>query len=240
MYIYVLVEEKEEYYREGAGSNSGRIKAHIEEASGERCLIVPFEEFDMKAVKELNPRAITMSGFGNHWQTYRVESFLGMDEVLHNADIPIICFCGSHQLLAYSFNKDLKNTALLEDEPMRKMVPEEDLPRRGKNSPRFDVSDYYIADGFFPVRKIKDDPLFAGLPDIMYMRCAHYCEVKQLPKDFEILASTGHCKIEAMKHTSRPLYGTQFHPELYAEPFFDGKKLLENFAAIVDAFWSDK
>ena len=39
-----------------------------------------------------------------------------------------------------------------------------------------------------------------------------------------------------MRHRTRPLYGTQFHPEAYAEPFLHGKKLLASFAAIVDQF----
>ena len=72
------------------------------------------------------------------------------------------------------------------------------------------------------------------------MRCSHYCEVKKLPKGFELLASSDHCRIEAMRHKHKPLYGTQFHPEAYDEPFLHGKRLLENFAAIVDEFWQSR
>jgi GMP synthase (glutamine-hydrolysing) len=53
---------------------------------------------------------------------------------------------------------------------------------------------------------------------------------------FVLLASGDHCRIEAMRHRTRPLYGTQFHPEACAEPFLHGKRLLANFAAIVDHF----
>ena len=35
---------------------------------------------------------------------------------------------------------------------------------------------------------------------------------------------------------TQPLYGTQFHPQNYAEPFLDGKRLLANFAAITRQF----
>jgi len=85
MYIYVTVQEKDTYYRDGP---AGRVKARLEQASGERCLIVPYQEFDMAAVNRLNPRALAMSGFGGHFQSRQVEWFLGMDEVLHNADLP--------------------------------------------------------------------------------------------------------------------------------------------------------
>ena len=237
MYVFVRVQDKDSYYADGPDAHAARVKARLEQASGERCLIVPYQEFNLAVVEELKPRAIAMSGFGNHFQSYKVEWFLGMDEVLHRADLPILCFCGSHQLLGFSFNKDLRRTALLEDEPMRKLGPDEDLPRRAMGSPEYDLSEYFVADGFYPIQQVKDDPLFEGLPQTMTMRCSHYCEIKQLPPGFELLATSKHCQIEAMRHTDRPLYGTQFHPEAYETPFFDGRCLLENFAGIVDQFW---
>jgi len=236
MYVYVRVEEPESYY--GTGPES-RVKARLEQASGERCLIVPYREFDMALVNELKPRAIAMSGFGGHFQSRQVEWFYGMDEVLHQANVPILCFCGSHQLLGFSFNTDLRRVQQLQDEPMRRLGPEEDLPRRAQGSPDYDLSDFFVGDGFYPIKRVKGDRLFAGLPQTMMMRCAHYCEVKRLPPDFELLASSGHCHIEAMRHVEWPLYGTQFHPEAYEAPFFDGRHLLENFARIVDDFWRE-
>jgi GMP synthase-like glutamine amidotransferase len=229
--------EKESYYTNGP---DGRVKARLEEASGERCLVVPYQEFDMSVVRELKPRAIAMSGFGGHFQQREVEWFWGMDEVLHQAEVPMICFCGSHQVLGFAFNRDLRHTERLYDEPMRKIGPEEDLPRRPHQSPGVDLSGYYVADGFFPIWRVKDDPLFRGLPEVMTMRCAHYCKVQQLPPGFELLARSGHCAIETMRHKSRPLYGTQFHPEHYEAPFFDGRTVLSNFAEIVRDYWQSR
>ena len=237
MYLYVAGPGTRELLRRRAG---GRVKARLEQASGERCLIVPYQEFDMAVVTELRPRAIAMSGFGGHFQQRKVEWFLGMNEVLHQADLPILCFCGSHQVLGFCFNQDLTQTALLEDEPMRRIGPEEDLPRRARQSPDVDLSAFFVADGFYPIWRVKDDPLFRGLPEVMTMRCAHYCEVKRLPPEFELLASSKHCAIEAMRHRQRPLYGTQFHPEAYEAPFFEGRTLLENFCQIVRDFWDTR
>ena len=62
-------------------------------------MIVPYQEFDMALVQDLKLRAIVMSGFGGHFQSRKVEWFLGIDDVLHKADLPILCFCGSHQVL---------------------------------------------------------------------------------------------------------------------------------------------
>jgi len=231
MYLYVEVNEKDNYYANGPWG--ARVKARLEEASGERCLIVPYQEFDLRVVEELRPRAIAMSGFGGHWQDRKVEWFYGMDEVLHQADLPIIAFCGSHQLLGFSFTRNLHQTGVLSDEPMRKLEEGEDLPRRALS----DIGDYFLAEGFYPITRVKDDPLFADLPERMLMRCSHYCEVKQLPPDFELLATSGHCRIEAMRHRTRLLYGTQFHPEAFESPYLDGKPLLRNFARIVADFW---
>jgi GMP synthase-like glutamine amidotransferase len=235
MYIYVSVIEREKYYRGGYNAVSA---VRIEAAAGEPCLVVPYQSFNLSLVDELRPRAIVMSGFGTHFQDMPVESFWGMDEVLHRAEFPILCICGSHQLLAFSYNRDLHDTPRLYDEPVRLLDAGEDFPRQALlATPQNDTADYYVASGFFPIRRVKDDPLFDGLPPAMTMRCAHYCEVKRLPPGFEVLACSGHSPIEAMRHVDRPLYGVQFHPEKYEAPWLDGKRLLENFAAIVCDFW---
>jgi GMP synthase (glutamine-hydrolysing) len=83
--------------------------------------------------------------------------------------------------------------------------------------------------GFMKVRVVKQDPLFAGLGKEMVVRQFHAWEVTELPAEFEILASTKECKIEAIKHKEKILYGTQFHAELYDEKHPDGRKILENF-----------
>ena len=113
----------------------------------------------------------------------KVSWFLGMDEVFHKAEIPILCFCGSHQILGFSFNRDLKRVKRLKDEPMKKLGPGEDLPRQPVEDPRFFCR--FMAAGFFPITRVKADPIFKGLPRTMIMRCSHYCEVKKLPKGFE-------------------------------------------------------
>jgi GMP synthase-like glutamine amidotransferase len=162
-----------------------------------------------------------------------------MNEVMHQADVPMLCICGSHQLLAFAYNRDLTRTPRLYDEPIRKLAPDEDFPRQPLlYTPAEEIANYFVASGFFPIHKVQDDPLFAGLPNPMMMRCAHYCEVKQLPAGFELLASSKHSQIEAMRHATRPVYGVEFHPEKYEGPWLDGRKLLENFAEIVRQFWS--
>ena len=240
MYIYVVVLDQDVYERDGPGFFFSRFKSRIEQASGEPCLTVFYRQFNLSLLNELQPRAVVMSGFGRRFQDYQVEWFLGMAEVMHKADLPMLCICGSHQLLGFTFNQDLRQTAHLEDEPMRLLGYDEDLPHQTAEGACSDLSPYYLAKGFFPIRRVKSDPLFAGLPGVMMMHCWHYCEVKRLPAGFEILASSNHCRIESMRHVSRPLYGIQFHAEAYEAPYHDGRQLLANFFQIAQDFWRSR
>ncbi|RLG94482.1 hypothetical protein DRO37_05455 [Candidatus Bathyarchaeota archaeon] len=68
---------------------------------------------------------------------------------------------------------------------------------------------------YLPVKVLKrDDPLFEGLNGTIIVDEGHYCEIKWLPAEFELLASTDECIIQAMRHKSRPLYGVQFPPNI--------------------------
>lgn len=51
------------------------------------------------------------------------------------------------------------------------------------------------------------------------------------------LGGTGSCEIQAMRHSERPVYGTQFHPEAWSDYYQDGKHFMENsfrIAGIID------
>ncbi|MCK4365379.1 MAG: gamma-glutamyl-gamma-aminobutyrate hydrolase family protein, partial [Thermoplasmatales archaeon] len=54
---------------------------------------------------------------------------------------------------------------------------------------------------------IKKDVLFDGVPGNAIVWLSHNDEVSILPKDFEVLASSESCKIQAMKHKNKPIYG---------------------------------
>jgi len=235
MYLYVRIIEKEDYYKGENAEFNYRVKLKLEEASGERCLIVPFEEFNMDALKDLQPRAVAISGFAKSFQFFDIKSFLGIDEFFHNSNIPTIAFCGGHQLMGFSFNQNLRKTERLYDQGMKKLEPHEDGAVY-----QFGTERWYNTSDIHQITKVKEDPLFDGLPDSMLLPCYHYCEIKKLPDGFDILASSAHCKIEAVKHKTRPLYGTQFHPESYNDRNQDGRIILENFAKITDNFWQGK
>ena len=79
---------------------------------------------------------------------------------------------------------------------------------------------------------MKRDPLFKGLRS-GFMACEyHRCQVEKLPKDFVLLASTGGTGVQAYRHKTRPIYGTQFHPENWTDYYPAGKRVIENFFRI--------
>jgi GMP synthase (glutamine-hydrolysing) len=70
--------------------------------------------------------------------------------------------------------------------------------------------------------------LFAGMPEDAVVWMSHGDQVAlDAGSSFVQLASTETCPIAAVKHTSRPVYGLQFHPEVSHTPH--GSLILHNF-----------
>ena len=78
----------------------------------------------------------------------------------------------------------------------------------------------------------KEDEIFAGLPKQFNVWESHNDEVKVLPPQFEVLARTDACPIEAVKMKDRPFYGLQFHPEV--ENTEHGEDIFKNFLKVVE------
>ena len=92
-----------------------------------------------------------------------------------------------------------------------------------------DNAGFFVEQGFYPIQILKPDPLFAELPDSFVVRESHTCEIKQVPAEFELIATNENCRVQAMKHRSRPLWGTQFHPEAWQDEYPQGRQVLVNF-----------
>jgi GMP synthase-like glutamine amidotransferase len=84
-------------------------------------------------------------------------------------------------------------------------------------------------DGYYMVKLSKKDELFEGLSDKFLVRESHEEMVAKIPYDFELLAESPNCPVEAIKHMVYPIYGVQFHPERYDDKHPAGQMILENF-----------
>jgi GMP synthase (glutamine-hydrolysing) len=72
-----------------------------------------------------------------------------------------------------------------------------------------------------------NNELFAGLPGKFEVWMSHGDQISQIAADFQSLAATETCPFAAVKHTTLPLYGLQFHPEVTHTP--RGQEILGNF-----------
>ncbi|MBC7114037.1 MAG: GMP synthase subunit A [Archaeoglobi archaeon] len=64
------------------------------------------------------------------------------------------------------------------------------------------------------VEILEEDDIFRGLPKYIRTWASHSDEVAVLPENFEILARSEICEIEAMRHRDKDIFGIQWHPEV--------------------------
>ena len=78
----------------------------------------------------------------------------------------------------------------------------------------------------------KQDEIFEGVPEKSIVWLSHNDEVTKIPLDFDLLASSENCKIQAMKHKEKLYYGLQFHPEVEHTEY--GEQIFKNFVKICE------
>jgi len=75
------------------------------------------------------------------------------------------------------------------------------------------------------------DMLLKGMPKQFSAWVSHFDEVKTLPDGFESLAHSSVCKVEAMRHKTKPIFGVQFHPEVWHTE--NGERIYSNFLSLI-------
>jgi GMP synthase (glutamine-hydrolysing) len=79
---------------------------------------------------------------------------------------------------------------------------------------------------------LKKDRIFNDVPEKSIVWLSHNDEVTKLPSSFICLAESESCKIQAMKHKTKPFYGLQFHPEVEHTEY--GELIFQNFIKICE------
>jgi len=72
-----------------------------------------------------------------------------------------------------------------------------------------------------------DHPLFEGLPSRLRVWASHNDQVAEPPPGWRVLAHSPTCRVEAMAHPDRPIWGVQFHPEV--EHTEGGREIFRHF-----------
>ena len=80
--------------------------------------------------------------------------------------------------------------------------------------------------GRAPLQKILKTPLLDGLPREIEVWMSHADRIEQVPEQFEVIAQSNSAPA-AMQHSTKTIYGLQFHPEVVHTPL--GKDILSNF-----------
>ena len=197
---------------EGQGSSPREIRAALQQIEPDlRIVTEPFLNITPEFVKMLSPSHIILSGQSHPWDRYSPESLAGVFYVIRSAPKPILGVCGGQQQMALAFGAPV---GLIE-----RIAPGEGYEGAFRER------------GFCTVNLDSQTGhgIFSGLPESITVWESHCDEVKSLPADFICTATNQVSDIQAMQHASLPLFGVQFHPELFDEEHSAGRTILENF-----------
>ena len=212
--IWYIVTDDAEQYRQ---PHFHRIKILLEERADDCCLAVHYRYISRKLLSEARPWAICHSGGSALYDDYDVLQHEGYADCILNWDIPQIGFCGGHQIISTKFGSRIGwMRRLTDDEPDQEGY----RPRQFKEW------------GIYPVRIVHRDPLFEGMGGVIRVREAHSWEVLELGPELRLLASGDTCRVQAYVHTTKPVYGVQFHPEGANTDYPDGWQILKNFFSL--------
>ena len=79
--------------------------------------------------------------------------------------------------------------------------------------------------GDVKIQILKEDPLLNYPVDHFLARQMHNDSIT-LPEHFDLLATSSICKVQLMKHKQKPIYTSQFHPEI------NNPEIIKNFVAL--------
>jgi GMP synthase (glutamine-hydrolysing) len=194
---------------DGQGPSPRELKAALERIRpGLEIIVEPFRKVSLEGIQKVSPSHLILSGQSHPWDLYTPESLAGVFEVIRNAPRPILGVCGGHQQMALAFGAPVGLIERLE-------------PGDGYEGAKRER-------GFLPI-ETDSAGIFRDLPRRITVWHSHCDEVKELPLGFRRTAFNETCAIQAMQHNERPLYGVQFHPDLFSDEHPHGREVVENF-----------
>ncbi len=196
---------------DGNGASPREIAASLGRiAPGTQVVTEHHSRVTRARVAALAPSHIILSGQSHPWTMYPARSLVGVFDVIRRAEQPVLGVCGGHQQIALCHGATVGL--------MRRIAPGDGYEGAFRERGFVDVD-------------VSSGGLFAGLPGRIAVWASHCDEVKELPPGFERTAANPTCSLQAMQHASRPIFGVQFHPELFDDAHPHGRSILERFLA---------
>lgn len=159
-----------------------------------------FSEIKIKEIPG-DLEAIILSGSRAHLQDIDVHSeYTAEAELITEANIPILGICFGHQLIGKAFGAEIGSLPKFLEGPREVGVLEPDEILMSWNT-----------------------------GDTLRLQQSHKDFVENIPPQFICLAESDDCKVEAMKHETRPIYGVQAHIERATVDEPDGHQIIRNF-----------
>jgi len=120
--------------------------------------------------------------------------------LIQRVNIPILGICFGHQLIGKVFGSEIRR-----------------LP--------------CFVKGFEEVEILEPDDIFSTWKkgERIFLNESHQDYVSDLPRNFTWLATSKECKIEAMRHNYKPIYGVQAHIERVSKEHKEGHLVFRNF-----------
>ena len=178
-------------------AKNGRVQQIVEAV--QQYTNVPINVISFKQVKEIDSSKIScliLSGSMCNLSNKEDEKkYIDEIEFVKACQAPVLGICFGHHILGRAYGSEIL---------------------RGKWTEKREK-----------VKILASDELFSSwnAGDEITVKESHRDYIEELPRGFSLLASSESCKIEAMKHNTRPLYSIQFH----AERTKDGHQVIGNF-----------
>lgn len=162
--------------------------------------IIPMN-ITLNQISKMNVDALVLGGGPQRvYEAFKKGEFASLQEIIMKINVPCLCICAAHQLLALIYGGEVAQAVYPEFGPVE-------------------------------IEVIDEDEILKGLKPSFIAWASHNDEVKKLPKEFNILAKSKKCLIQAVKHKDKPIFGVQFHPEVYHT--INGRRIFENFLSII-------
>lgn len=172
---------------------------------------------------EPRPLATFLSGSFKDWCEVNREDWRGTQRILRAGETPMWASCGGAQGLAILAEAGVDQPWDCPHcrDPQRPKLPI--YTHLGHFAARAcgDYSGCVFERGPVVVRRLVEDPVFAGLPDEFEVMESHCGQIAWAPKGWEWIAAGqpgALTRIQAIRVKDRPIYAAQFHIEMAGTP----------------------